>query len=169
MTSRHNLPQSSRRFLPPSTSADDIETCRTCDNLKLLNDLNAEQKKLRRAREAAGQTSPEETALPPGLNKIGRSGWTTVHSIAAYYPEEPTLRQKQAALNFLDSLAVLFPCDTCASDFEEYLRDHPPQLESRLQFSQWACDAHNAVNEKLGKPSFPCESALARWRFESEG
>lgn len=39
-----------------------------------------------------------------------------------------------------------------------------PQVNSRDEFSQWLCRAHNDVNRKLGKPEFDCSKWDERWR-----
>ena len=39
-------------------------------------------------------------------------------------------------------------------------------LESREALMRWCCEFHNHVNEKLGKPIFPCsaDELDLRWR-----
>ena len=54
------------------------------------------------------------------------------------------------------SFSVIYPCRTCATDFQEKIREVPPQLESREKFALWVCQQHNLVNSKLGKPEFKC-------------
>ncbi|KAF9395307.1 hypothetical protein BGX21_009984 [Mortierella sp. AD011] len=43
-----------------------------------------------------------------------------------------------------------------AEHFQQLLKEHPPQTSSRASLSNWACAAHNIVNERLGKPEFDC-------------
>ena len=151
-----SLPQPPRRRILPGFKAEPIvkeeETdCDTCDTLKRLDQIV--------------HASPEEESnSPPGLMKIGHAGWSLLHTIAAYYPDKPTEHQQLMASNFLQSLGVLFPCHNCADDFSEYLQEHPPTLSSRREFSLWMCNAHNAVNQKLDKPIFPCDQVDQRWR-----
>ena len=40
------------------------------------------------------------------------------------------------------------------------------RVSSRAELSLWMCEQHNEVNEKLGKPAFPCSLAALddRWR-----
>ena len=51
---------------------------------------------------------------------------------------------------------MLYPCSHCASDFEERVKEHPPNVSGRLALSKWLCERHNDVNEKLGKEKFSC-------------
>ena len=46
---------------------------------------------------------------------------------------------------------------------EEIIRD-PPETKSRDTLSQWMCNLHNKVNERLGKPLFNCDNVYKRWR-----
>jgi FAD-linked sulfhydryl oxidase len=39
-----------------------------------------------------------------------------------------------------------------------------PRVSNRDEFGQWLCEAHNAVNVKLGKKSFDCARWEERWR-----
>ena len=41
------------------------------------------------------------------------------------------------------------PCGECRDSFRKYVADNPPDFAN---FRQWAIDAHNWVNAKLGKP-----------------
>ncbi len=74
-----------------------------------------------------------------------------LHTIAAYYPDHPTVQEQQAAKEFFHALAVLYPCKHCAADFVESLGNHAPQTASRTDLALWVCHQHNLVNEKLGE------------------
>lgn len=39
-----------------------------------------------------------------------------------------------------------------------------PQVGGRKEFGWWMCQAHNEVNQKLGKPVFDCRFWEERWR-----
>jgi FAD-linked sulfhydryl oxidase len=39
-----------------------------------------------------------------------------------------------------------------------------PRVSSRQEFGQWLCEAHNEVNQKLGKELFDCSKVDERWR-----
>ena len=42
----------------------------------------------------------------------------------------------------------------------------PPTTSSRDELELWLCKAHNHVNERIGKPAFPCSLSKLneRWR-----
>ncbi|SPO01330.1 related to erv1 protein, mitochondrial precursor [Cephalotrichum gorgonifer] len=101
---------------------------------------------------------------PPDVEALGRSSWTLLHSIAAQYPENPSQAQQSDLAGFVGLFAKLYPCWTCAEDFQGYITKKKPVVGSRGEFGQWLCDAHNDVNRKLGKPEFDCKLWEERWR-----
>jgi FAD-linked sulfhydryl oxidase len=52
----------------------------------------------------------------------------------------------------------------CAEDFQKWMQKNTPRVSSRNEFGEWMCEAHNAVNEKLGKEQFDCKRWEERWR-----
>lgn len=46
-----------------------------------------------------------------------------------------------------------------------WMRDgNEPRVSNREDFGRWLCEAHNAVNVKLGKEQFNCNQWEERWR-----
>ncbi|KAK7532969.1 FAD-linked sulfhydryl oxidase ALR [Phyllosticta citribraziliensis] len=101
---------------------------------------------------------------PPDVEALGRSTWTLLHSITATYPVTPSPAQQDNARGFLRSFASLYPCWVCADDFQGWMKVHAPRVSSRDEFGRWMCEAHNAVNVKLGKDVFECSKWEERWR-----
>lgn len=97
---------------------------------------------------------------------LGRSTWTFLHSMAANYPNNPSKEQEIKVKNLIEALADFYPCSPCAKDFRESIKEHPPRTKNREDLSQWFCEQHNIVNEKVGKPKFDCKYVLQRWRGE---
>ena len=116
-----------------------------------------------------------------------------LHTMAAYFPDQPTAEQSSAALSFINALGMLYPCSHCAADFREGMQEQPPRCawrgravvprcpnceaaerapavvrraSSRTELSVWLCEAHNRVNRALGKPHFSCKLSDLdeRWR-----
>lgn len=107
-------------------------------------------------------------SAPPSLAELGRSTWTFLHSVAAYYPPQPTEAHQNAARALVGSVATLFPCRTCADDWARILSERPPRTESDRAFSQWMCEAHNEVNATLGKDEFDCSQVDHRWKRQGK-
>ncbi|KAI9658706.1 MAG: hypothetical protein M1821_002266 [Bathelium mastoideum] len=103
---------------------------------------------------------------PPDVESLGRAAWTLLHSITATYPTTPSPAQQTDARTFLSSFSRLYPCWVCAEDFQSWMREprNAPRVSSRGEFGRWMCEAHNAVNGKLGKREFDCARWEERWR-----
>ncbi|KAI0023498.1 ERV/ALR sulfhydryl oxidase domain-containing protein [Xylariomycetidae sp. FL0641] len=110
---------------------------------------------------AASQTAND---CPADVETLGRSTWTLLHSIAATYPKTPSVREQSDLKNFMGLFSRLYPCWVCAEDFQNYIEKEQIRVGSRDEFGHWLCEAHNAVNTKLGKPVFDCSKWEERWR-----
>ncbi|WIA33793.1 hypothetical protein OEZ86_006906 [Tetradesmus obliquus] len=101
---------------------------------------------------------------PPDILELGRSTWTLLHSMAAYYPDHPTLQQQHSMTGFILALGDFYPCQECAGHLRKELQRHPPDVSNAAALSDWACRLHNLVNVRLGKPEFDCSKVFQRWR-----
>lgn len=101
---------------------------------------------------------------PPDVETLGRSTWTLLHTMAATYPEKPSPSQQSDMLSFVGLFSRLYPCWVCAEDFQTYIKREQPRVGGRGEFGLWMCNAHNEVNQKLGKPVFDCSRWEERWR-----
>ena len=108
---------------------------------------------------------------PVDKDELGFNTWTMLHTLSAYFPDEPTVEQQSYASVLLLTLSKLYPCSICAADFEIYVAEKPPDTTSREALSLWMCRLHNSVNQKLGKPLTPCKISTLdeRWRYGSPG
>lgn len=100
---------------------------------------------------------------PPDYHELGRHTWTYLHSLAMYYPEEPSPALKQDMETHLETFSRLYPCSPCAVHMREYVKEKPFQLDSRYDFSLWMCHFHNDVNRLQRKPLFDCRRLVDRW------
>lgn len=102
---------------------------------------------------------------PADVEQLGRSTWTLLHTMAATYPTNPTPLQQLETRQFLGLFSKMYPCHACADDFRMWMRDgNEPRVSNREDFGRWLCEAHNAVNVKLGKEQFNCNQWEERWR-----
>merc|ERR1712032_1704156 len=49
-------------------------------------------------------SSSSIVACPPDRDELGRHSWTLLHTMAAYYPDQPDDKHRERALNFVRSL-----------------------------------------------------------------
>ena len=100
---------------------------------------------------------------PLDKDELGRVSWSLLHSIAAYYPENPSEIQQCEMKTFINIFSRIYPCTVCAQDLREDIKHDPVDASSRHALSQWMCNLHNKVNNKLGKPLFDCTRVDERW------
>ncbi|GAD99418.1 FAD dependent sulfhydryl oxidase Erv1, putative [Paecilomyces variotii No. 5] len=111
-------------------------------------------------------SSATQDECPPDVEALGRSSWTLLHSLTAAYPSTASPEQQTEMKSFLSLFSRLYPCWVCADDFRTWMADprNAPRLSGRAEFGNWMCEAHNAVNRKLGKKEFDCRFWEERWR-----
>lgn len=71
--------------------------------------------------------------LPPDVEALGRSTWTFLHTLSASYPPQASPTQQSEMRQFLGLFSRLYPCWTCAEDFQEWMRSpgNEPRVSSR--------------------------------------
>jgi hypothetical protein len=94
---------------------------------------------------------------------LGASSWSLLHTVAATYPDKPSLVQQRHIKQFFHRVAEFYPCRYCAADFRESIKKHPVRTENKEVLSVWVCERHNEVNEKLGKPIMNCDKIWEKW------
>lgn len=50
---------------------------------------------------------------------IGYHTWNLLHTIVAFYPNDPSPQQEQDVDTFFKLLSRLYPCQLCANDFAQ--------------------------------------------------
>ena len=56
---------------------------------------------------------------PVNREELGRHSWSFLHTMAAYYPEKPTVDQQKDMKTFMSLFSKFYPCEDCAKDFQE--------------------------------------------------
>ncbi|ODV58707.1 flavin-linked sulfhydryl oxidase ASCRUDRAFT_77710 [Ascoidea rubescens DSM 1968] len=116
------------------------------------------------ASKSADSPYPYQKEYPPDVTKLGNHSWTLLHTIAAAYPEKPSIEQQNEMKTFLNIFAKIYPCWYCGKDFQSFIKKNEPKVMTQDDFGKWLCNAHNSVNIKLGKPKFKCELWKKRWK-----
>ncbi|ALC49011.1 Alr [Drosophila busckii] len=112
---------------------------------------------------AAGVAAPREDC-PLDKVRLGISTWGLLHTMAAFYSDNPTDNEKRDMRTFFEVLSRLYPCEYCAKDFRTDMEVNPVNVNSQKDLALWLCKFHNRVNDKLGKPLFDCSKVNERWR-----
>uniref|UniRef100_A0A1Q3FFL0 Sulfhydryl oxidase n=1 Tax=Culex tarsalis TaxID=7177 RepID=A0A1Q3FFL0_CULTA len=154
--------------------------CRTCTDFK---SWSKQQRKALSTNSTTTTPPPSEvssrTAAPAAVlntgdqlpkhcpldkERLGRHTWGLLHTMAAYFPDQPSAEEQSNVRQFFNAFAKVYPCEYCAKDFQQELKTDPPETTSQHSLSQWLCRMHNRVNQKLGKPAFDCSRVNERWR-----
>ena len=138
----------------------------TEEHCDICFDINTFQKQaVAKAVFQKSTSSESQLECPPNSSALGRATWTFLHTMAAYYPTQPTEEKQKDMKEFLYAFSKVYPCGHCAEHMQAEMEIEPPQVQSRDSLSLWLCTFHNKVNEMLGKPIFDCSRVLDRWRF----
>ncbi|KAI8426615.1 hypothetical protein MSG28_005395 [Choristoneura fumiferana] len=144
--------------MPSHGSDEEEKPCRAC------SDFKSWAKKQNKSTFTPNTKAPPRTDCPLDRKELGHYTWGFLHSMASYYPEKPSRSQQEAMSQFFNIFSQFYPCEPCALDFQDDIKEHPPKTESRNALAKWLCERHNTVNEKLGKPVFDCSKVHERWR-----
>ena len=117
-------PSSKRPDFPPmpfsnAAGMDDCERPACAGIASAMKAFRERQEKENNQNESVPQECPPDSAA------LGRSSWSLLHSMAAWYPERPTQQDKTLMEGFFTALARFYPCTYCAQDFTEQLAKKP--------------------------------------------
>ena len=106
-----------------------------------------------------------EAAFPPigmGPSVWGPIFWTMMHITTLGYPDIPTDQEKQAAVDFFESLRYTIPCPICKQHYSDNLNESPVRhaVGSKQALIRWLFNIHNKVNEQLKKPQLSWEDFI---------
>jgi hypothetical protein len=85
----------------------------------------------------------------------GPSVWKLLHAVTSFYPQSPSPDEQANAERALQGFVAFMPCSKCKRFYTDYVRKHPPPVsDGGVALSSWVTGLHNAVNEKLARPSW---------------
>lgn len=94
--------------------------------------------------------------------------WMYMHYAAANYPMNPTTRDIEEMCEWLCTLPVTIPCDSCRKHFKQYIerkKDQLPKIcSNRHSLFKFLVDIHNKVNERNKKPVLQYDEAKGMYQ-----
>ena len=91
-------------------------------------------------------------------------GWATLHSIAALFPDAPSLLEIEMFSRWLRAFTETILCPSCMSHFEQmvgdYDRTHPGWRTSRRTICEFMFRAHNTVNVRTQKRTYTLRESV---------
>ena len=99
------------------------------------------------------------------VSVVGPGIWTIIHMLAA---NAQTPSDVQMFVEYMNFLAEHFPCDKCRVHIQKFIRTHPfsnyagEYIDGKeVGYFRLTWYLHSAVNERLGKPFFPFDTAYS--------
>ncbi|KAL0479676.1 FAD-linked sulfhydryl oxidase [Acrasis kona] len=113
--------------------------------------------------------SQQDTNVKKLKDGLGPGAWAVLHTVAATFPDKPTTSQQRHVKQFIHRFAEFYPCQYCAEDFRESIKQNPVDTSNKEALSMWMCHRHNEVNVKLGKSSYNCDRIWEKWGASKPG
>ena len=99
-------------------------------------------------------------SYPLSKEESGNASWKLLHNSAAQLPETLDRSDRVEFSRFMNMIIRKLPCGDCQREAYGYLREKPPNFETRKDVMTYLCEFHNEVNQKLHKDIVPCASLV---------
>ena len=99
-------------------------------------------------------------------NVWGEKCWFFLHTISLNFPDNPSMQDKKAYINYLQSLGNVLPCSVCKKHYTDYIKKHKPNVNSKSEFVRWVLNLHNDVNQRNNKEPWNYEDLLKKYYSE---
>lgn len=92
------------------------------------------------------------------MTKLGPPLWRVMHIKSFIYPDHPSESDMVEARKYFEiAVPLALECDTCRVHYARMLESL--DVSCKYNLSRWVVDAHNSVNQRLGKQTVEYEQA----------
>lgn len=82
----------------------------------MATSVSQDERSISKTAETVTEDDPQ---CPLDREELGRNTWGFLHTMAAYYPEQPTSEQKNDMNQFIRLFSKFYPCDYCATHLRQ--------------------------------------------------
>ena len=100
------------------------------------------------------------------VSQWGPHAWFFLHSVTFYYPDTPTLQDKENINRFFNTVGDILPCEHCKKHYKSHLKKYPIESSnnSKYDVTNWLIHVHNEVNKSTGKPTMTYSEVLEYYK-----
>jgi hypothetical protein len=99
----------------------------------------------------------------------GPNKWLYLHMMAENYDENPSKEEIETMKTYIEIIPETLPCKKCGLHFKDFTNNYCLSLEqicsNRKNLVEFFKDAHNNVNEMLGKRLYSTSEVYKKYKF----
>lgn len=99
----------------------------------------------------------------------GPHKWIFLHMMAENYYENPSKEEMKTMKTYIETIPNILPCKQCGLHFKDFTNNYCLSLDeicrSRKNLVEFFKDAHNYVNEMLGKRLYSTNEVYKKYKF----
>lgn len=83
--------------------------------------------------------------------------WSIIHIFALFYPDNPSMKEKQIYFEWILGLIMILPCGSCRRNLRmnlnilDFVKNKSEIMKNKGSFSKFTWKLHNHVNNQLNK------------------
>lgn len=95
--------------------------------------------------------------------------WIFLHMMAENYLENPSKEEMKTMKTYIETIPNILPCKQCGLHFKDFTNNYCLSLDeicrSRKNLVEFFKDAHNYVNEMLGKRLYSTNEVYKKYKY----
>ena len=134
------------------------------DSVPVYKSQTAENKEVEQMQKIEQSSNQVRHSTKKGSRALwGRPFWFSLHYGALNLPDVLDSEDQQMIYNFITSIPIFLPCDTCKNHAYDYIKkgnhDFKHIVSTKENVFEFFWRFHNVVNKSVGKPQISLEKA----------